>query len=385
MLLCNCTVCTRFRKSSMASTAFSSSPHPSLNRRITSPVHRLSAIYTQRRISRSISALSERPSAILTTTDAKPTLPIRKIPGGYGLPLIGPLRDRLDYFYDQGRDEFFKSRIRKYQSTVFRSNMPPGPFLAADPRVVVLLDGKSFPILFDTTKVEKKDVFTGTFMPSIDLTGGYRVLSFLDPSELNHAKLKKLMFYLLKSRSRHVIPEFRSSYSELFKTLEAEISSKGRANFVNASDQAAFNFLAGALYGAKPAETKLGLDGPKLVGKWVLFQLSPILTLGFPKPVEELSIHTFPLPPCLIKEDYLKLYDFFFSASSEVLDEAETIGISREEACHNLLYVTCFNAFGGLKLFFPTMLKWISRGKDNPTHLYLVCSVYVSIHLVQQL
>lgn len=369
----------------MASTAFSSSPHPSLNRRITSPVHRLSAIYTQRRISRSISALSERPSAILTTTDAKPTLPIRKIPGGYGLPLIGPLRDRLDYFYDQGRDEFFKSRIRKYQSTVFRSNMPPGPFLAADPRVVVLLDGKSFPILFDTTKVEKKDVFTGTFMPSIDLTGGYRVLSFLDPSELNHAKLKKLMFYLLKSRSRHVIPEFRSSYSELFKTLEAEISSKGRANFVNASDQAAFNFLAGALYGAKPAETKLGLDGPKLVGKWVLFQLSPILTLGFPKPVEELSIHTFPLPPCLIKEDYLKLYDFFFSASSEVLDEAETIGISREEACHNLLYVTCFNAFGGLKLFFPTMLKWISRGKDNPTHLYLVCSVYVSIHLVQQL
>lgn len=350
----------------MASTAFSSSPHPSLNRRITSPVHRLSAIYTQRRIPRSISALSERPSAILTTTDAKPTLPIRKIPGGYGLPLIGPLRDRLDYFYDQGRDEFFKSRIRKYQSTVFRSNMPPGPFLAADPRVVVLLDGKSFPILFDTTKVEKKDVFTGTFMPSIDLTGGYRVLSFLDPSELNHAKLKKLMFYLLKSRSRHVIPEFRSSYSELFKTLEAEISSKGRANFVNASDQAAFNFLAGALYGAKPAETKLGLDGPKLVGKWVLFQLSPILTLGFPKPVEELSIHTFPLPPCLIKEDYLKLYDFFFSASSEVLDEAETIGISREEACHNLLYVTCFNAFGGLKLFFPTMLKWISRGKDKP-------------------
>lgn len=350
----------------MASTAFSSSPHPSLNRRITSPVHRLSAIYTQRRISRSISALSERPSAILTTTDAKPTLPIRKIPGGYGLPLIGPLRDRLDYFYDQGRDEFFKSRIRKYQSTVFRSNMPPGPFLAADPRVVVLLDGKSFPILFDTTKVEKKDVFTGTFMPSIDLTGGYRVLSFLDPSELNHAKLKKLMFYLLKSRSCHVIPEFRSSYSELFKTLEAEISSKGRANFVNASDQAAFNFLAGALYGAKPAETKLGLDGPKLVGKWVLFQLSPILTLGFPKPVEELSIHTFPLPPCLIKEDYLKLYDFFFSASSEVLDEAETIGITREEACHNLLYVTCFNAFGGLKLFFPTMLKWISRGKDKP-------------------
>ncbi|OEL17686.1 hypothetical protein BAE44_0021292 [Dichanthelium oligosanthes] len=26
-------------------------------------------------------------------------LPIRKIPGGYGVPFFSPLRDRLDYFY----------------------------------------------------------------------------------------------------------------------------------------------------------------------------------------------------------------------------------------------------------------------------------------------
>ncbi|KAL0366149.1 UNVERIFIED_CONTAM: Allene oxide synthase 1, chloroplastic [Sesamum radiatum] len=54
-------------------------------------------------------------------------LPVRKVPGDYGLPLIGPWKDRQDYFYNQGRDEFFKSRIQKYQSTVFRTNMPPGP------------------------------------------------------------------------------------------------------------------------------------------------------------------------------------------------------------------------------------------------------------------
>nr|POF06496.1 allene oxide synthase, chloroplastic [Quercus suber] len=105
-------------------------------------------------------------------------LPIKKIPGNYGLLFFGPIRDRFDYFYNQGRDEYFKSRAQKYQSTVFRANMPSGPLIASNPNVVVLLDGKSFPVLFDVTKVEKKDLFTGTFMPSTELTGGYRVLSY---------------------------------------------------------------------------------------------------------------------------------------------------------------------------------------------------------------
>lgn len=106
--------------------------------------------------------------------------------------------------------------------------MPPGPFIAPNPHVVVLLDGKSFPVLFDVTKVEKKDLFTGTFMPSTELTGGYRVLSYLDPSEPKHAKLKQLMFYLLKSRRDHVIPEFNASYTELFMSLEKTWLSEGK-------------------------------------------------------------------------------------------------------------------------------------------------------------
>jgi hydroperoxide dehydratase len=288
-------------------------------------------------------------------------LPIRKVPGSYGLPVIGPINDRLDYFYKQGREEFFKSRIQKYQSTVFRVNMPPGPFIASDPRVVVLLDGKSFPVLFDVTKVEKKDVFTGTYMPSTEFTGGYRVLSYLDPSEPSHSKLKRLMFFLLKSRSDHVIPEFHSSYAELFRGLENELATNGKAAFGDASDQAAFNFLARALYGANPAETKLGLNGPKLVQKWVLFQLAPLLALGLPVALEELLIHTVRLPPFLVKADYKILYDFFYESSGFLLDEAERLGVSRDEACHNLLFATCFNSFGGMKFFFPSMIKLIGR------------------------
>lgn len=307
-------------------------------------------------------SVPEKPSAAPALNPLETTkLPIRKIPGDYGLPLVGPFKDRLDYFYNQGRDKYFKSRIQEYQSTVFRANMPPGPFISSNPHVVVLLDGKSFPVLFDVTKVEKRDLFTGTYMPSTELTGGYRMLSYLDPSEPMHAKLKQLMFFLLKSRRDKVMPEFHDSYTELFESLESELAGKGKASFGEANEQAAFNFLARSLFDTKPADTKLGLDGPKLVGKWVVFQLGPLLKLGLPKFVEELLLHTFPLPPALIKKDYRRLYDFFYNSSTVVLDEAEKMGISRDEACHNLLFATCFNTFGGMKIFFPNMIKWIGR------------------------
>ncbi|GLU04372.1 hypothetical protein SLE2022_215220 [Rubroshorea leprosula] len=309
-----------------------------------------------------IASVSERPQPItVPEPDAKKKLPLREIPGDYGVPFFGPIKDRLDYFYNQGRNEYFKSRMQKHQSTVFRTNMPPGPFIAPNPKVIALLDGKSFPVLFDVTKVEKKNLFTGTFMPSVELTGGYRVLSYLDPSEPSHAKLKELMFFLLKSRRDHVIPAFETSYGELFDTLEKELAGKGKASFQQVNDQAAFNFLARALYGSNPADTKLGLDGPKLIGKWVVFQLGPLLTLGLPKVLEELLIHTFRLPALLVKSDYQRLYDFFYESSGFVLDEAEKFGISREEACHNLLFATCFNSFGGMRILFSNMMKLIGK------------------------
>ncbi|KAA8528597.1 hypothetical protein F0562_035952 [Nyssa sinensis] len=308
----------------------------------------------------SVSEKSSVPPPPVTTTMATPEptkLPIREVPGDYGLPSVGPIKDRNDFFYNQGREEFFKSRVQKYQSTVFRTNMPPGPFISSNPKVIALLDAKSFPVLFDVSKVEKKDLFTGTYMPSTELTGGYRILSYLDPSEPNHSKLKKLLFFMLQSSRDRVIPEFHTSFTELFETIEKELTSKGKAGFNDPNDQASFNFLGRSFYGTNPADTKLGTDGPSLIGKWVLIQLGPILTLGLPRAVEEPLLHTFPLPPLLVEGGYHKLYDFFYESSTSVLDEAEKMGISREEACHNLLFATCFNSFGGMKILFPNIIK----------------------------
>ncbi|KAH7847381.1 hypothetical protein Vadar_025475 [Vaccinium darrowii] len=130
--------------------------------------------------------------------------------------------------------------------------------------------------------------------------------------------------------------------------VETELASKGKASFGDANDQAAFNFLGKALYGC-------------LITIWVFFQLGPILTLGLPKIIGEIFLHTFSIPPFLIKRAYNRLYEFFRESSGSILDEAEKMGISREEACHNLLFVTCFNSFGGMKIFFPSMLKWVGQ------------------------
>ncbi|KAA8537685.1 hypothetical protein F0562_027325 [Nyssa sinensis] len=274
---------------------------------------------------------------------SEPTnLPIREIPGHYGLPFFGPIFDRLCYFYIQGRDKFFKSRMEKYKSTVYKVNMPPGPFISFHPHVVVLLDGKSFPVLFDVSKVEKKNLFTGTYMPSTKLTGGYRVLSYVDPSEPNHAKLKELLFYLLKSSRDRVIPEFHSTFTAMFETLESDLAKKGKVSYNDPNDQASFNFLARAFYQTNPADTKLGTQAPTLIALWVLLQLHPILTLGLWAIIEEPLLHTFPLPPILGYGIYKKLHNFFKESASSVLDEAEKMALSNisrnpEPNCQNKL------------------------------------------------
>ncbi|KAI3893788.1 hypothetical protein MKX03_012214 [Papaver bracteatum] len=290
---------------------------------------------------------------------------LRKIPGDYGLPFFGPLFDRISFFYCQGPEKYFKSRMQKYQSTVFRANMPPGPFISSNSKVVVLLDSKSFPILFDVSKVEKKNIFIGTYMPSTKLTGGYRVLSYLDPSEPNHSKLKQLFFSLMHSRSEFIIPEFRTSFGELFDTLESNLAAKGKANFDaptgGLNEKACFNFLARSLLSTNPADTELGDGAPSRILPWFLFTAAPIASIGLPCFIEDPLFHTFRLPPCLVKRGYQELYNFFYTNGGGILDEGEKMGIKRDEVCHNLLFFVCFNAFTGIKAHIPNIIKRISR------------------------
>lgn len=296
-------------------------------------------------------------------------LPAREIPGDYGLPFIGPLKDRLSYFYGEGGElKYLTTRMEKYQSTVFRCNMPPGPFMARNPRVVCLLDAVSFQTLFDTSKVEKKDVLDGTYMPSTSFTGGYRACAYLDPSEPNHAILKGFYLSLLSKKHNNFIPLFRHAMSGLLSGLEDELSANGTSYFNDLSDIMSFEFVFRLLCDKSPLETSIGPDGPKSVDSWLFGQLAPLMTLGLkfvPNLLEDLVLHTFPIPFFLVKSNYNKIYDAFYESAGLILDEAEKLGIKRDEACHNLVFLAGFNAYGGLKNVFPALIKWVGAGGED--------------------
>ncbi|KAK4477072.1 hypothetical protein RD792_016278 [Penstemon davidsonii] len=295
-------------------------------------------------------------------------LPAREIPGDYGRPFFGPIKDRFDYYYNQGELDFFESRMQKHKSTVFRCNMPPGPFLARNSRVICLLDTVSFQTLFDSSKIEKKNVLDGTFIPSTQFTGGYRACAFLDPSESNHATLKGYFLALLAKKHDKFIPIFRQGISGLFSNLEDEISAKGSANFNDLSDAMSFDFVFHLLCDRKASETNVGSNGPKLFDKWIFCQLAPLVSLGLkfvPNCLEDLVLHSMSLPFFLVKSDYKKLYDAFYKNAGPILDEIENLGLKRDEACHNLVFLAGFNAYGGMKRLFPYLIKWVGTAGED--------------------
>lgn len=126
-----------------------------------------------------------------SSSSASVNLPVRTIPGSYGLPLIGPISDRLDYFWFQGPETFFKKRMEEHKSSVFRTNIPPTfpLFVGVNPNMIAVLDCKAFAHLFDMDLVEKKNILIGDFMPSTSFTGNMRVGVYLDTTEPLHSQV----------------------------------------------------------------------------------------------------------------------------------------------------------------------------------------------------
>ncbi|KAM0880738.1 hypothetical protein ACQ4PT_033375 [Festuca glaucescens] len=146
-------------------------------------------------------------------------------------------------------------------------------------------------------------------------TGGYRVCSYLDPSEPTHAKVKQMLFSLLASRKDAFILAFRTHFSSLLATVEI---------------------------------------------------------------LEEPLLHTFHLPPFLVSRDYKALYKYFLAADTNALDIAESLGLNRDEACHNLLFATVFNSYGGLKVLLPGILARLA-GAGEKFHQKLATEIRATV------
>ncbi|KAI3882222.1 hypothetical protein MKW92_034225 [Papaver armeniacum] len=294
-------------------------------------------------------------------------LPLKEIPGDLGLPILGPISDRYNYNYFQGHTEFIKSHMEEYNSTIFRMNILPGEFVnVPDPKVIVLADAVSFPILFDHLKVEKKDLIVGTYVPSTSFTGGYKVSGYLDSCDEKHGKLKSLFLGLFASIHHKTIPVSQTYFATLFDNLDSDVAAKGQASFNTYSDNMIFELLLHVFYNIDPA--KLGNKGSSMIRKWLLVQFHPIITIGLPKWlswIEDTLLHTFPCPSFLVKSDYQKIYDAIYTSSTPVFDEAKKLGLSKEETCHNLVFMSGANAYAGLRPLFHALMKWLYLGGEK--------------------
>ncbi|TVU33088.1 hypothetical protein EJB05_24873, partial [Eragrostis curvula] len=298
-------------------------------------------------------------------------LQIREIPGSYGVRFFSPLRDRLDYFYFQGAEEFFRSRIARHGSaTVLRVNMPPGPFISGDPRVVALLDARSFRVLLDDGKVDKADTLDGTYVPSLGFFGGHRPLAFLDAADPRHAPLKRVVIGLAAARMpRHVAPAFGAAFAAMFDAVEAELAAAsgcGSVEFNKHNARHMFDFTCAALFGGKPPSEAIGDDAAAMAFKWVALQLHPLASKVFrPWPLEDLLLHNVAFPAFLVRRDYAKLTAYFADVAAGVLDDAEKANngaaIPRDELLHNLVFLAIFNAYAGFRIFLPHLVKWLAR------------------------
>ncbi|MCO5597522.1 hypothetical protein L7F22_051600 [Adiantum nelumboides] len=301
-------------------------------------------------------------------------LPLKEVPGDGSdavgrWPHLGAVKDRLDFFWCQGEHDFWASRVEKYGSTVFRVNVPPSPPGFPASPVVMLLDQKSFPILFDNSKVDKKDVLLANYMPSLSFYGNIRPCIYLDPSEEQHTRVKSFIMDLIKSKANKWILEIEKAASEIFAVWEDEMGKKNKSEVNSQCGHFACNVLFRTIVGrdpAEPGEASLGHRGPFFIQAWLGPQLAPIASVGIPHVLEEPFLHTFPIPYVAISFFHHQLVKFLETYATELLDKAENeYEISRHDAIHNLLFALGFNAFGGLLIFLPSLLGFVGRADES--------------------
>lgn len=283
--------------------------------------------------------------------------PVQQIPGSYDSPTAEESTQGCEYF--RGIDNFFKRRVEKYKSTVFRAYLPPNN------QLIMLLDGKSFPALFDLRMVEKKNVVLGNYKISPEYTGGHMNYGNLDPSEEKHHRSKSWWLQLISNGRGRYFTEFVRVFDELTYAIEKDLASNEKPCFTTHIEQLIFNFLCRSITSADPiapGPASLGTEGPSDTKRWLGAMGGQITSCrAFPEFLHGLKIHCVPQPFSQVSQYYDNLYNFMWTNASSALDLAENeFRLNREEACVNLLISICGNAVTSMAILFNYMFKLIA-------------------------
>ncbi|KAI3978249.1 hypothetical protein MKX01_013080 [Papaver californicum] len=114
----------------------------------------------------------------------------------------------------------------------------------------------------------------------------------------------------------------------LFSIIESDVAVKGEANFNTYSDDMAFNLLLRVFFDINP--TKCFICNNKNT-----------------------------------KTEDVNIYDVIYISSTPVFDKAKNLGLSKEETCYNLGFMSGANAYAGLRPLFRAVMKWLYLGGEK--------------------
>ncbi|KAH9301069.1 hypothetical protein KI387_012652, partial [Taxus chinensis] len=89
--------------------------------------------------------------------------------------------------------------------------------------VIMLLDAKNFPILFNFTKVYKINVLNSAYMPNTNFTDNYKTETYQNASEETRNKIKTLYYEVLKMIHPQILPKFTRNFNEIYVEVEKEL------------------------------------------------------------------------------------------------------------------------------------------------------------------
>lgn len=164
----------------------------------------------------------------------------RQVPGSYGPPIFGVLRDTADVFLVSGVEKFFRRRQRKHGSTVFKVNL-------FQP-TIAMLDHRAISSLFASNDLVQEQPSHGFQfqIPPLPLVGNVAPSMF--GSGDAHDLPKEVYLQLLQQRSATLVSTFDATMQE----FAARWLSLGQFSFRDELEDFVVTFMFQWILGASP-------------------------------------------------------------------------------------------------------------------------------------
>ena len=167
----------------------------------------------------------------------------KRVPGSYGWPVVGGLKDLIAFTVQPGWKAFFENRRQRNASSVYKVNL-------FQPTVVVL-DWKSFEPFHAWDGKLSKDFGFGWAVPPLSLTGGDVPSVFL--ANPQHSSYKSLYMAILQKQAGTLQTTFETAFEEFAAKWTVEKTFK----WAEELERLAASFVFDWYFGSRPDIDKL--------------------------------------------------------------------------------------------------------------------------------